>query len=267
MALSAYRRVGFGSKMTSWDTIDGDAETSKTIEDRITLALREMLMRGEFEPGQKLVEVMLAERLGVSRMPVRRALAVLERDGLVTNSPNRGASVARFTLRQVSDARELRGALEGMAARLVAERGLVPATRRLLEEMLEEGDRLFGLSMTPSIAEAYRQLNFRFHMTIVAAADSRPLMMAYEANNRLPLASPVAIAVDLSNIGALTKTLGETQADHHRIVAALKAGAGSRAEALMREHAQVSIDAFREYAERLDQLDARALPGLRLVIG
>ena len=103
---------------------------SSSVEDRVTLALREMLMHGEFVPGQKLVEAALAERLGVSRMPVRRALAVLERDGLVTNLPNRGSYVARFTLRQVNDARELRGSLEGLAARLVAERGLAPATQR-----------------------------------------------------------------------------------------------------------------------------------------
>jgi GntR family transcriptional regulator of vanillate catabolism len=255
--------------MTILDTIDrSSSESSKSIEDRVTLALREMLMRGEFVPGQKLVEAALADRLGVSRMPVRRALAVLERDGLVTNSPNRGSFVARFTLRQVNDARELRGSLEGLAARLVAERGLAPVTRRALEDMLQEGDRLFGLGMiSPSIAEAYRQLNFRFHVTIVAAAENRPLMMAYEANNRLPLASPVAICVDLSNLGDMTRTLGETQADHHRIVAALKNGQGSRVEALMREHAQTAIDAFRKYAERLDQLDPATLPGLRLVIG
>lgn len=245
-----------------------ELDPDRTIEDRVTLALREMLMRGEFVPGQKLGEAVIAERLGVSRMPVRRALSVLVRDGLVTNVPNRGSFAARFTLRQVNDARELRGSLEGLAARLVVERGLAPATRRALENMLEEGDRLFAVgTISPSVAQAYRQLNFRFHTTIVEASESRPLIMAYEANNRLPLASPVAIAVDLSNLGDVTKTLGATQADHHRIVAALKAGQGSRAEALMREHAQTAIDAFMKYAERLDQLDPEALPGLRLVIG
>ena len=244
------------------------SESASSVEDRVSLALREMLMHGEFLPGQKLVEAALAERLGVSRMPVRRALAVLERDGLVTNLPNRGSYVARFTVRQVNDARELRGSLEGLAARLVAERGLAPPTQRSLEEMLEQGDRLFAAGMiSPSVAEAYRRLNFRFHTDIVEASESRPLIMAYEANNRLPLASPVAIAVDLSNLVSLSRTLGETQADHHRIVAALKAGQGSRVEALMREHAQTAIDAFMKYAERLDQLDARTLPGLRLVIG
>ena len=116
------------------------SEGSSSVEDRVSLALREMLMHGEFLPGQKLVEAALAERLGVSRMPVRRALAVLERDGLVTNLPNRGSYVARFTVRQVNDARELRGSLEGLAARLVAERGLAPATQLALEEMLEQTD-------------------------------------------------------------------------------------------------------------------------------
>ena len=245
-----------------------ESEISKTVEDRVALAIREMLLRGKFVPGQKLVEAAIAERLGVSRMPVRRALAVLERDGLVTNAPNRGSFAARFTVRQVNDARELRGTLEGLAARLVAERGLAPSVRRALETMLEEGDSLFASGdFSPSVAESYRQLNYRFHSAIVAASESKPLMMAYEANNRLPLASPIAIAVDMSNLGEMARTLRDTQVDHHRIVSALKAGQGSRAEALMREHTQTAIQAFLNYAERLDELDASTLPGLRLVIG
>jgi len=243
-------------------------DTATTIEDRVTLAVRQMLLSGEFVPGQKIGEVAIADRLGVSRMPVRRALAVLERDGLVTAEPNRGAFAARFTVKQVTDARALRGALEGMAARLVAEMGLRPSLRRDLEIMLEEGDRLFAAGdFSASVAAAYRSLNCRFHTAIVVGADNKPLLMAYEANNRLPLASPEAIAVDLSNLNAISQTLRETQVDHHRIVTALKSGQGSRAEALLREHTQTAIEAFLKYADRLDELDPKALPGLRLVVG
>lgn len=243
--------------------------TEGTLEDRVAFTIREMLLHGEFQPGQKLAEAAIAERLGVSRMPVRHAFAVLERDGLIVNIPNRGAFAARFTLRQVLDARELRGTLEGLAARLVAERGITPATKRSLEAMLEEGDELFATisSFSPTIAERYRQLNDRFHTTIVTASESKPLLMSYEANNRLPLASPAAISVDTSNLEEMAETLRATQIDHHRIVAALKASQGSRAEALMREHAQTAIESFLGYAERLDQLDMKTLPGLRLVIG
>lgn len=243
-------------------------EESESVEDRVTLAMREMLLRGDFVPGQKLVEATIAERLNVSRMPVRRALAVLERDGLVTNEPNRGSFAARFTIRQVTDARALRGTLEGFAARQVAERGLSPAVRRELEAMLQSGDEMFKTApFSASDAEAYRQLNYDFHMTIVAAAENKPLMMAYEANNRLPLASPIAVTVDSANLEEMARTLRETQSDHYRIVAALKNGQGSRADALMQEHVQTAIESFLAHSEDLGRLDPASLPGLRLVIG
>lgn len=246
----------------------GALNSSHSIEDQVTLSIREMLLQGEFQGGQKLVEAAIAERLGVSRMPVRRALAVLERDGLVTIAPNRGAFAARFTLRQVLDARELRGTLEGMAARLIAERGLPPGLKKSLQAMLEEGDDLFAQkNFSPSTAEFYRQMNSRFHTALIEAAESKPLLMAYEANNRLPMASPMAVSVDASNLEEMGKKLRETHNDHHKIVDALKAGQGTRAEALMRDHAHTAIHSFLSYAERLDQLDAKTLPGLRLVIG
>src|SRR5215218_10502661 len=92
--------------------------------DRALLQLREMLLEGEFKPGERLAELQLVERLGVSRTPVRLALASLEHEGLVQALDGGGYVVREFTRRDIDDAIELRGVLEGTAARLAAERGV-----------------------------------------------------------------------------------------------------------------------------------------------
>lgn len=80
--------------------------------------LRNAIVHGEFEPGERLMEVTLAKRLGVSRTPVREAMRMLELEGLVVMIPRRGAEVARITTKDLSDALEIRMALEDLAAGL-----------------------------------------------------------------------------------------------------------------------------------------------------
>src|ERR1700740_3158358 len=92
----------------------------------VALRLREMILRGELPPGERLAEVALAERLGVSRTPIRQALPALAREGLRAASARRGFVVRSFSPQDVLDAVETRGVLEGLAARRVAERGATP---------------------------------------------------------------------------------------------------------------------------------------------
>jgi transcriptional regulator, gntR family len=84
--------------------------------------LRNAIVHGEFEPGERLMEVTLAKRLGVSRTPVREAMRMLELEGLVVMIPRRGAEVARITAKDLSDALEIRMALEDLAAGLACKR-------------------------------------------------------------------------------------------------------------------------------------------------
>lgn len=84
--------------------------------------LRNAIVHGEFEPGERLMEVTLAKRLGVSRTPVREAMRMLELEGLVVMIPRRGAEVARITTKDLSDALEIRMALEDLAAGLACKR-------------------------------------------------------------------------------------------------------------------------------------------------
>src|SRR5919204_6633361 len=88
---------------------------------KATLGLRQLLFNGEIRPGERLVELALVERLGVSRTPLRLALTTLEHEGLVESLAGGGFAVRQFTRAEIDDAIELRGGLEGTAARVAAE--------------------------------------------------------------------------------------------------------------------------------------------------
>jgi DNA-binding GntR family transcriptional regulator len=103
----------------------------------ITTRLTDGIIQGRFKPGERLIERELCELLGVSRTSLREALRELERDGLIENIPNKGPIVARVTLDQAQSLYEVRAVLEGLAARLFAERA-TDAQVKQLEASLDE---------------------------------------------------------------------------------------------------------------------------------
>ena len=120
--------------MPDIDSVDarGASQTVKAL-----LSMRQLLLTGELAPGQRVSEIWAVDRLGVSRTPVRAALARLEEEGFLEALPGGGYAVKTFTEQDAYDAIEVRGALEGLAARLAAERGVETAR-------LEEMDDLLG---------------------------------------------------------------------------------------------------------------------------
>src|SRR5690349_9773384 len=104
------------------------------------LRLREMILVGELPSGARIAELAIVEKLGVSRTPIRAALMRLEQEGLIEVLPGGGYAVRTFSERDVSDAIELRGTLEGLAARLAAERGVEPAILAAARECLSQVD-------------------------------------------------------------------------------------------------------------------------------
>src|SRR5215813_12762036 len=91
---------------------------------RAIVRIREMILRGQLTSGRRVAEAPLAEMLGMSRTPVRQALPVLAQEGLLAEHETRGYVVRGFTTADILDAIDLRGVLEGLAARRVAERGI-----------------------------------------------------------------------------------------------------------------------------------------------
>ena len=94
----------------------------KPLRDVVFENLRGAIVEGRLKPGQRLMEVQLAEQLGVSRTPVREAIRKLELEGLVVMLPRKGAYVANMSLKDLIDVLEIRASLEGLAASLAAER-------------------------------------------------------------------------------------------------------------------------------------------------
>jgi GntR family transcriptional regulator of vanillate catabolism len=208
--------------------------------DRAVMRVREMILRGDLAPGQRVAEAPLADLLGMSRTPVRQALPLLAQEGLLTEHGTRGFVVRAFTAADIVDAIDLRGVLEGLAARRVAEKGVAKAFLRELKACLEEGDAILSKRRIEDGDEAsYAEMNDRFHTLILQEAQSAVLAEALERNARTPFASPRALAFDGVSRDLTYDALHYGHLQHHSLVEALELGQSGRAEALMREHANV----------------------------
>lgn len=202
---------------------------------RALFSLRESLLRGEFAPGERMTELALVARLGVSRTPIRLALERLAHIGLLDLNASGGFTVRGFTAAEALDAIEIRGVLEGTAARLAAERladssELVPL-RRLAEEM----ERLDHLTIDSF--SHYMDLNETFHITVIELAKSAMVRRAYQHAVSLPFASPSAMVFPTSGLPYADDALALAKEHHRSIVEAIATRQGTRAENLAREHA------------------------------
>jgi GntR family transcriptional regulator of vanillate catabolism len=206
--------------------------------DRVALDLREMLLRGRFRPGERLAELTLVPLLNASRTPVRLALQRLSHEGLLEAVPTGGFRVRSFTLSDIWDAIELRGVLEGTAARLAAERLAHPDE---LEELRASCAALEHVRpMTREAFLVYLEVNVRFHRELWRLAKSRTLLRLIEFAVALPFAAPGALLFGHSEQGerAAAAAIG---AEHHRwILEAIQNREGTRAESLAREHSRLA---------------------------
>jgi len=192
--------------------------------------LRRLILEGEYGPNERLVEEQLAERLGVSRTPIRQALTMLEAEGLVEITPNKGAMVCSFTIEDVWDVYDLRAVLEGHAARRAAdciEEDEMARLCSLAEEMENELPGRFS-----DHEEEIRWLvatNQAFHGTIVTASRNGRLEKLIRRTVEVPLMFKAFYWY-----GPRERAISNHY--HRQILGALKAGDGERAEIIMREH-------------------------------
>ncbi|VVN99768.1 hypothetical protein PS708_02555 [Pseudomonas fluorescens] len=212
----------------------------------VLVALRRMIASGELAAGERLMEIPTAQLFGVSRMPVRMAFRTLEQEGLIVRFGGRGFQVRSVDPDEIAGAVEVRGVLEGLAARQGAERGLSSEAREALERCLRQGDHLFEKGyVTLEDLEVYHDLNMRFHAVIVESSHNPAIADALARNDHLPFASVTALAVDCNDLVREYRRFNYAHMQHHSIYDALVNGQGARAEAIMREHANATL----RYAE------------------
>lgn len=187
--------------------------------------LLEEIGRGDLLPGARLRETELAERLGISRTPVREAIRQLEADGLVAHIPRQGATIRVLDYTEVMELYEMRAVLEGTAARLAAR----AASELELDELAALNEEL---SATRDTRAAY-ELNRQFHMTLLDAAKNRYLIKSVNALQKtLLIIGPSTLAeADRAH---------QAVREHGDLLEALRARDGTRAEALMRAHIEAA---------------------------
>lgn len=204
----------------------------RTLESMVSDELRTSIVTGELEPGERLVESVLAERMGVSRAPVRTAIRELVREGFVELVPRKGAMVAEVSPESALDCYDVRIALEGLAARLAAERATEEDVD-LMGQMLTAGSAAVAAGEWMSLAT----LNNSFHAALAQAARNQELlalMHQYE----------LRIAWIFSRAA---KSRGEPAWEEHtRIVEAVAAHDADSAELLARQHIENSRAVFIE---------------------
>jgi len=191
--------------------------------------LRALILTGEYGPEERLVEEQLAERLGVSRTPVRQALTMLEAEGLVEIAPNRGATVCSFSIEDVWDIYDLRAVLEGHAARRAAGR-IGNSELARLREVTGEMEGLAG--RFEDHEEEIRTLvglNQEFHGIIVEASRNRRLQRLINRTVEIPLMFKAFFWYTPHE-----RIISNHY--HRQILEALEKGDADRAEIIMREH-------------------------------
>ncbi len=231
---------------------------------RATYELRHRIIRGDIPGGTRLYEVALAEELDISRTPVREAMSRLAEEGLLERARGGGFEVRSFTYRDVIDAIELRGVLEGTAARLAAERGASAEQIKKIKVIVDEIDSCFGEPGAPVQFDRYSELNAAFHNALADLCASPIILRELERVKSLPFASPSAFVLGRSDSPATYRTLVLAQMQHRALVEAIERRESGRAEAIAREHARIARENLEGNRARGDS--EGFLPGMALII-
>ncbi len=196
----------------------------KPLRELVFENIREAIINGHLKPGERLMEIQLAEELGVSRTPVREAIRKLELEGFVVMIPRKGAYVTDITIKDIVDVFELRWALEALAAELAAER----ATEEEIEQMERHLLELAKVIEEQDVKKIV-EIDTRFHETIYTASRNKRLGQILSLLGEL-----------IQRYRTLTLSKSErikvTMEEHRAIVEALAAREPQRAGRLAQEH-------------------------------
>ncbi|TNJ47212.1 GntR family transcriptional regulator [Tamlana fucoidanivorans] len=194
------------------------------LNEPIYLKVKEMIINGELKPGEKIIQEKIAEQLGVSRTPLMKALLALENEFLVESIPRRGMYVKSFGEKEIFDIYICREALEGMAARLLAQ-----SNNKQKKEQLKQCFVPFIGQPNININD-YAKADEQFHSLLIKLTDNAPLDKIYFFGN---------IHEQVINRGLL-RPPEETLDEHIKIIQAIEHGNANQAEKCAREHIEKS---------------------------
>lgn len=228
------KKLSFYESMNARLTpVSGDAIGRRPLHDEVAARLRDLIIRGELAPGERLNERVLTERFGISRTPLREAIKVLSSEGLVELLPNRGAAVTRLTMADAEDMFQVMAALEALAGELACQRASdddVAEVRALHYQMRAHHARR-------ELAEYFR-LNQRIHEKIVECARNAALTGVYRG-----LSGRIRRARYMANLSR--ERWDHAVEEHEQILGALVRRDGEALKALLRRHLENKFDVIR----------------------
>ncbi len=186
--------------------------------------LRDLIVKGQLAPGERLNERVLCEQLGISRTPLREAIKLLATEGLVALLPNRGAQVARLEAKRLAETLQVMGALEALAGELACQHSAahqIAEIRALHDDMVAQHAR--------GDLVAYFRYNQAIHLKIVEASGNAMLANTYRQLNANVLR--VRYMANLSR-----ERWDEAVREHEKILAALEARDAARLKRLLQDH-------------------------------
>ncbi len=201
-----------------------DMDTYKPLREIVFTTMREAIINGDFKPGQRLMEVQLAEQMGVSRTPVREAIRKLELEGLVVMVPRKGAYVAGLSSEDVKEVLEIRAVLEGLAASLAAKNASA-ADIEQLQEIVEK------FKVAAEEKDVVKLINFDsdFHDVMYRASKNKKLIQLISALREQVQRFRVAYFTKIRS----TQTLIE---EHKDLVSSIVNNEPDRARAIAEKH-------------------------------
>lgn len=215
------------------------------LRDVVFNTLREAILKGELQPGERLMELQLASQLGVSRTPIREAIRMLEQEGLAVTMPRKGAEVAKMTLKDMEDVLEVREALDDLAVRIASEK----ISAEQLKRLKKARDR-FAESTKTNDVKQIAEADVAFHDVIYDTTDNQKLVTMLNNLREQIYRYRVEYLKNPNNYDMLIR-------EHENIVNALEAHDKVASQESMHIHVYNQAQAVKEVIIRQDDKRSR----------
>ena len=212
-------------------------------EQKVLAIVRRNILNGDYGEHDRISEVAIAQALGVSRTPARTALAALEAEGLIEKRKGRGYSARPIRTADVAKAIEVRGVLEGLAARNMALNGMSCGAEEKLRNSIACSTAVLESDEADSdLIGGYQEANVIFHETIMYECGNDLIGHTFERIRHLPLTALGTLAFDQANVNRERMRLTVGHSQHVIIFDAIQKRDAARAETMMREHSHATLN-------------------------